>query len=697
MADISQSVMADLVKAAGGDEQRAASLAKGLGRLEIDPAKVQELQTMFPGLPDDQIVKLLQESGGSVEGALEPGFKLFEEFKERAAQAQQQQQQQQGSRRGSGAWAAGPPRQQFEDAYKEQRTALLKMFGTLSADQVRQAVEAAEGDADAATDALLALVEKQGTEAEAQERRKQEMEQQERRMQQLKIEALQERFEHVTVRQVEIALGETNNDMVEAARKCLQMDRQIKVDRLAMVFKALNPGEIATVLSAHRWVEKDAASALAAKAAAAAKPAAAPTGEPAAKAEPALVSSGKHEAEDEEEVKTLAQQAQVELGKSKAQFDDAVARKKEEFRDELAGIVLNQTHGAGEAPDAGATALNDMVAGILDASKKEMPEKSETNQDEAKRPKVQFTMPLTVSLSVKESRVDVGETVTLQWEASDGATTNWDWVAIFKEGEKNSGAYVGSYQWRSEDAAGGTIELQAPNEYGTYVARYMHYRSFRSYFCVAESAAFSVGPVIKLDATVETVAAASAGSVEEKRVSIRWSKEAGHQPSRPWFGLYHRAQPDNRSYITFEWADKAEGAEGVPVSFDLPVKPGDYQVRFFPGNADKYAAGATSEDFRVDGEDKLDIVGEVTDTAITTKFQIVNVDPKADKAWIGIYRKEEESNRRPRRYKWVGAEREGELTFTSVPIHGGTYVAKLMALNYQVLAVSAEFELPDRA
>ena len=83
----------------------------------------------------------------------------------------------------------------------------------------------------------------------------------------------------------------------------------------------------------------------------------------------------------------------------------------------------------------------------------------------------------TVTLKATPAQVDVRNQITVEWELTSGQSSPYDWVGLFQREQTNKN-YL-TYQWRTTNPNGGTINFTAPTTYGVYEFRYIPYGSYQ--------------------------------------------------------------------------------------------------------------------------------------------------------------------------------------------------------------------------
>jgi len=169
-------------------------------------------------------------------------------------------------------------------------------------------------------------------------------------------------------------------------------------------------------------------------------------------------------------------------------------------------------------------------------------------------------------------------------------------------------------------------------------------------------------------------------SENKSKIVTKWSL-VGNKYSRAWIGLYEKSQTNNKLPIAWEYATNTE------ILFPTPIKPQDYELRFFTNS---YEDVARSNCIRVDGEDKVS--AHIENGVIYVKPHIVSADPYYDNVWIGIFFISEKDNRQFRRYKYI-TDRDAEVRFKA-PKTPGDYEVRLFAhKTYDVIVKSNTFQI----
>jgi len=190
---------------------------------------------------------------------------------------------------------------------------------------------------------------------------------------------------------------------------------------------------------------------------------------------------------------------------------------------------------------------------------------------------------------------------------------------------------------------------------------------------VATSNAFAVGPEFDVQAQLNA-----------NKIAVRWRLVSGNPYSRAWVGLFDKTKP-NTQYIAWFNASRSEG----DVMFEAPIKPAQYEVRFFPIRT--YVHAAVSPTVIVEGADSMSAV--VDNGCVKVVVNAVTFEPFAG-AWVGLFPVTERDNRLWTRYQKLKAPK-CELVFQ--PSHSpklpGRYEARLFANGTYDVLLSAQFDV----
>jgi len=168
---------------------------------------------------------------------------------------------------------------------------------------------------------------------------------------------------------------------------------------------------------------------------------------------------------------------------------------------------------------------------------------------------------------------------------------------------------------------------------------------------------------------------------EAGKIRVEYKQISGNDYRGAWIGLYEKSQPENKKYITWEYAKGN-------VQFDAPIKPSLYEIRYFTNS---YRDIARSNTISIQGEDRMKVV--IKDNRVHVEMNIVSVDPAYSNAWIGLFFTNQTDNRQWRRYKYI-KDRSAGISF-GCPKTQGEYEARLFAnKSHDLLLKSNKFTLP---
>lgn len=165
------------------------------------------------------------------------------------------------------------------------------------------------------------------------------------------------------------------------------------------------------------------------------------------------------------------------------------------------------------------------------------------------------------------------QSLRVSWDIHSVDISNWDWVALYKEGAANN-CYE-SYKY--VDSGAGLIMMEPPRIPGRYELRY-HSKSQRRSRHVAASPLFVVEDRDKVSA-----------AFEGGYVKVEWRVFSVDVSPSDWVGLYRVGETNNKSYVDFKYIDVRLGF----LLFDRP-DPSTYEARFFSASKPKYEAVKSS-------------------------------------------------------------------------------------------------------
>ena len=155
------------------------------------------------------------------------------------------------------------------------------------------------------------------------------------------------------------------------------------------------------------------------------------------------------------------------------------------------------------------------------------------------------------------SRVDAGQTFNVQWTGPDN---DLDWIGLFPAGAENN-----AYAMYRYTKAGNPAELRAPDNPGSYEARYLTAQN-----TVLGTLAVEVGAV---SASVSAPAEVVGGA---------WFEFSWTGPDNPgdYIGMVAAGAGDRARHAVYAYTKK-----GNPGSMSAPLEPGDYELRYETGQS----------------------------------------------------------------------------------------------------------------
>jgi DNA-binding protein Fis len=649
--DMSQSVLGDILGTYKGDKQAAAAALGGIDQetRRQQESKIKELREAFPFASEKDCKDVLASVNWDVEAAIAPMFNKGEEIKQRLRKEKESELE-----------------KKREHEAKKQYDHLLEIFNTIPKEEIQKLLDENEGDIEETTTQLLTIVARQEDEktttkeanVKAEEKRMQE--EQERRLRELKIQALEEKFEELSEKEVISALEMARWDIKTAHLQLMKVSTEKKKKYLKSLFQSASDEQIDNALATNDWDKVKAAQYL---------------GELLREKRNSPVVVKKVSQNLMERSMVLGQKLEEEITASHANFERAL---KEDgmaaFKKDLEHIMKVQArHGVspGMAPPL-PKQIDELLGKPKPIEEKDIPAPLAPVQEEkVHEDKPQDGSKFSVTLTAPEI-VDIGNTFFVNWSMSVGESTAYDWIGMFPVDQPNK-QYI-TYQWRGKtDTTNGKVAFTAPSQYGVYEFRYFVANSYQH---VAISNRVRIGPKVELTARLDEAS---------KKFVVSWRQDSGNKYSRAWIGLYEKSQTVNKNFITWEYATTPE------ISFVAPVKPREYEFRFFTNS---YEDVARSNTVRIEGEDRIS--ASIADGIITVKPHIVSVDPYYDAVWMGIFFTSEADNRQWRRYKYV-AEREADVVFKA-PNTPGEYEVRLFASKtYEPIVKSNSFQIVKKA
>jgi len=653
-SDFTVSTLNDITKTYDNDPEKAAQYLRSLAQEEKHQKeqKINELHKQFSELPRQVVAKILEEHNYNDDAALFPLYeKLNEVKKQKEAEKKKQRELEAKKRR--------------DAEVKQQIQSLMEVFQSIPKETIQRILDENEGDLSETTNQLLVLVADQENQKKQEETHRAQLEDKKRKEEELKsrnlkFEVLKEKFPELSYEEVLKALENTGWDIRLSCKYLVTYSAEKKLAELKVHFSEFSSDEIQTILQNNDWDS--------------------------AKAVKSLTEIREKRKREDEERKKVEEEALLTINSIKIQqnllersimlgneIEQTVTKEEEiqkktreeeargQFKKELEHILTVQAQN-GAMPGLVPPPLPKQIDELVGKKRPEeidipvqphapvdnKPSPVSVSQERNDTPKG-----LVVTLKTDQEVVDCGNTITVKWEVASGTSTAYDWIGFYAVDQPNKN-YV-TYDWRGKQDNKGSLTFTAPSTYGVYEFRYFPSSSYEH---VAMSNKVVVGPQIVLKATLDA---------ENKKIKATWNKQSGNDYSSSWIGLFEKSSPDTQ-FITWEYAGKS----GAEILFDAPVKPVEYELRFF---AYKYVRVAKSNTVRVDGQDKISAT--YNNGTVTVKLNIVTVDPKTDNVWVGIFFTDEKDNRKWRRYKYV-KDRTADVVFNS-PRHEGMYEVRLFA------------------
>jgi len=667
--DMTQSVLGDILKSYSNDKKKAAQALRGIDEdVQMEKEKkIKELQSIFPKFQREDIISQLESTNWDVECAIPPliiKMEAMQAFEQRSQDNQQRKVQE---------------KKQSELQAMKQAAYLLEMFrASIPIETIQQILDENDGDIEETTTQLLSLIAQQEEEKQKKEKEESRMKkEQAQKMRDLKFQALREKFLDLSAQEITAALDANEWDIKKALNFLLKISMEKKRQSLKVAFHDVSDENVESVLRNNNYDTVKAADEIT-QMRENSKQEKTKEGSP-------PVSIKVQQPSFLETSLALGQQIEDEIAKShiaqqKREKEDAEAI----FKNDLEHIIATQArHGCspGVAPPL-PKQIDEMLGKGKPVQEKDEEEQQPSNNAEEKSrleisSSVHVSAPiqgedskLQVVLNATPSVVDVGSVVTIKWEVLSGSSTNYDWIGYYSIDQPNR-SYI-TYEWRGNEEHTGTVSFTVKN-YGDFEFRYFPTNS--SYQHAAISNRVHVGPEFELSATYKK---------ETNKFVGKWAQKSGNSYPSAWVGLYEKSQTNSKQYLAWEYA---YGKPNNEILFDSPVKPGEYEMRFFPYS---YVDIVRSNCLRVEGEDTL--VATPTATGVSVKTHIVSVNPAYETAWIGVYFTSETDNRQWRRYKYI-SERNQEVEFRG-PRTTGEYEVRLFAnKTYDLVKKSNVFNI----
>lgn len=650
--DLSQSMLGDVLSTCQNDKKQA---TKALRQINEDikrehDGKIREAQESFPNLPREIIEATLREAQWNIENALVPLLEKVEEYEKQRKIAQQEAVRRQQEI-------------EKENKTKKKLEELHQVFKNIPMEVVQQTLDENDGDMEETANQLFEIVakyeeKKEDKKAKELARRQEE----ERKLRELQIQTLSDRFE-LSEQEVVPIMEKTQWNIKMAVNELSRVSLEKKRKAIRTQFPALTTQEIDAALDINKGNVANALKQLHSQKTESEKKVV-----KVVKVAPTSLEDLEQQIENEITASQMVVKREMEAVRKAS--DEAA---KAQFKSQLENIIATQARkecGPGIAPP-----LPRQIDAMLKKERpivevEESPKLAVATESQVEDTKIPDDSPVSLVLSTKV--VDIGQPIAVEWEVRSGDTTSYDWIGMYPLKSPTLNKHYLTYQYKGKGDKKGSVTFYAPQYYGEYEFRYFLNGSYES---VARSEKLKVGPQIQLEATRQ-----------QQKIAVKWSKTSGNEYSRAWIGLYLKSEANNKQYITWEYANKPN----TEVLFDSPIKPDEYEFRFFTNS---YEDVARSNTIHIEGKDTL--VVTVADGMVNVKVNIVTVDPYQASAWVGLYFKEEKDHRQWRRYRYF-KEHKTEIQFKA-PATVGIYEARLFANGtYEPLLRSEPFQLEGR-
>jgi len=231
--------------------------------------------------------------------------------------------------------------------------------------------------------------------------------------------------------------------------------------------------------------------------------------------------------------------------------------------------------------------------------------------------------------------------------------------------KKKNSDYI-TYNYVSKPGENNGSVTFVAKAYGTF-----HFRFIRNNIVFA-ACKVDVGPVVELK-----------GEVKEKEdktrsILIQTNTTFGAIPSKSWIGLFHKAEPNLKNWIQYEYASKSE------ITFSNQLKPAIYNCRLVSG----YDVLATSNDIVISGEDQI-FVDVKQEIEITYQLQTI-LSPYWEGAWFGVFTSSETDENLWKLYSKI-VDPKGIIKI-KLPKKSGSYDIRLFA-GSKLIKRTAPFEV----
>ena len=677
--------------------------------------KLREVCEMFTDLPESIVKEVLASVDYDVEQALIPLFNELTKQQTKEAKIEEERRKKEETAR---------KKEMDEKKRKESINYLLEIFQGIDINEIQEILERNEGDVEETVNELTGIIQQRDL-IEKEKEAALIKEEQEQALKQLKIDALKEKFPELSLTEEVIpCLENVNWNIKDACKYLLTLTSNKMINQVKIIFKNMNEDEITQVLEKVDWKVEKAIEFITYQL----KMKEQQERENREKLEREIKEQHEQELKEielkkkqeqqkreieEEEERKRRNRNKIEIEEEETRkieenileksirIEEEITKKREvnknvvmnEFKMNLNTILTQQIRDnkgqmPGLVPPPTVKEINVKLGLIPPPIDDDVDTSMTTNQENNKLPApvpdslnnsnaVSVTnnsnstitsSGFDIELQIKTDRVDIGQTIIVEYKVKEGNISNYDWIALYEVTQPNKN-YI-TYQWTKQSKSG-QIMFVAPSIYGKYECRYLISRSYEH---VARSNTISVGPIVHLFASLEN---------ENKKIKVKYNKQSGNEYKSAWIGIYESNQINNKQYLHYEYANTNAGE----VTFEAPIKPGSYELRYFTSS---YLEISKSNPIVIEGNDKFEV--KLEGELIKYKVNLVSVDPSKDGVWIGLFLDNETNNKEWRRYKYITLRNE-EGTFNR-PKHNGTYQARIFAnKTYEPIWKSSSFVL----
>jgi len=209
----------------------------------------------------------------------------------------------------------------------------------------------------------------------------------------------------------------------------------------------------------------------------------------------------------------------------------------------------------------------------------------------------------------------LGCVIAISWNITGGVPNKKDWIGLYLISEKNNRNYA-TYVRVSEKV--NSIEnIRAPYMEGIYEFRYLLNGRYDQ--VAGKSNPMLIGPKVMLHT-----------EITESVIDVTW-ETASKLSNRDFIGLYEFSELDNRKYLAFKYIT------GEYVRFNLPRKPGNYQVRYFSYNSTMNELSVSQRLIVLDNDTLIASTSRCKPNEIVdVKYHIESIDG-SNRNWVGLF------------------------------------------------------------